>query len=324
LLILRYVINSCGRECVPEMGTEMNADPSLMKEPSPLDERERIISICNELLCSGRPFAEVLKEIKRLSDKPTRDTVELGSSGPMIGLANDCPAPAKELPVLRERALEPQPDPGSSVFQFFGPQRALRLRRTLFVIGFLVLSVSIIAGYVQLGAVARQPAPNRQNEIQLLQQLHDRGQFISKSLRPAIDNAGLRDAPTLNAAVKLRTGGAKAIRVLFAPGGGESFYYAASWPARGDDLEAERRQMTRLGILDRLAASCHNGTPFELLGSEPTFGNEGVAVNPLWTPAGCWVVVSVFAVDLSGPPNAPASSRQPGIQLVRSEAFPQP
>ena len=88
------------------MGTEMNADPSLMKEPSPLDERERIISICNELLCSGRPFAEVLKEIKRLSDKPTRDTVELGSSGPMIGLANDCPAPAKELPVLRERALE--------------------------------------------------------------------------------------------------------------------------------------------------------------------------------------------------------------------------
>jgi hypothetical protein len=104
---------------------------------------------------------------------------------------------------------------------------------------------------------------------------------------PRCDNAGLRDAPQLNAAVKLRTGGAKAIRVLFAPGGGESFYYAASWPSGGDDLEAERRQMTRLGILDRLVASCHNGTPVELLGSEPTFGNEGVAVNPLWTPAGC-------------------------------------
>src|SRR5215831_1249405 len=174
----------------PGKGTEMNSEPSLMKEPSPLDDRERIISICNELLCSGRPLSEVLAEIKRLSDKPIRDTVELGSSGPMIGLANDWPTPVKELPVLRERALEPQPDQASSVFQFFGAQRALRLRRTLFVIGFLVLSVSTIAGYVQLGAAARQPTPDRKNESQLLQQLHDRGQFISKSLRPAIDNAG--------------------------------------------------------------------------------------------------------------------------------------
>jgi hypothetical protein len=46
------------------------------------------LSICNELLCSRRPLAEVLEELKRLSDKPIRDTVELGSSGPMIGLAN--------------------------------------------------------------------------------------------------------------------------------------------------------------------------------------------------------------------------------------------
>ena len=302
----------------------MNAEPSLIEEPSPLEKRKRIILICNELLCSGRPFAEVLNEVKRLSDQSIRDAVDLGPPVPMIGLANDRSTPVDEdFPGLREQALEPQREQGSLGFQIFGPHRALRLRRTLFVIGFLVLSVSTIAGYVQLGAATRQPTPDRKNESHLLQQLRDRGQFISKSLRPAIDNAGLGDAPQLNAAVKLRTGGAKAIRILFAPGGGESFYYAASWP-NGDDFEAERRKMTRLGILDRLAASCHNGAPFELLGLEPPLDNEGVAVNPLWTPAGCWVVVSVFPVDLSGPPNAPVSSRQSGTQLVRSEAFPQP
>ena len=43
------------------------ADRVELKEPSPLEERERIISICNELLCSGRPLAEVVEEIKRLS-----------------------------------------------------------------------------------------------------------------------------------------------------------------------------------------------------------------------------------------------------------------
>ena len=127
-------------------------------------------------------------------------------------------------------------------------------------------------------------------------QLREQGRFISKSLRPALYNADLRNLPQLNAAVKLHVGGAQAIKLLFAPGGGESFYHAASWPSGGDDLEAERRKLTRLHILDRLAASCHNGAPFELLGLEPTSGNEGVAVNPLWTPAGCWVVVSFFPI----------------------------
>src|SRR5438270_6195674 len=315
----------------PGKGTEMSAELSLdnriadrveLKEPSPLEERERIISICNELLCSGRPLAEVVEEIKRLSDKPIRKTVELGFSGAMIGLANACRARVNEKsPVLPEQAPKPQPDQASSVFQFLGPQRTLRRRRRLFVIGLLGLSVATTVGYGQLGTAAREPAVNRQNEVQLLRQLHERGQFISKSLRPAIDNAGLTDAPKLNAAVKLVAGGAKAINVLFAPGGGESFYYTASSPSGGDDLEAERRNMTRLGILDRLAASCHNGAPFEVLGSEPSFGNEGVAVNPLWTPAGCWVVVSVFTIDLSGVRNTPASSKERVVQLGRSEEF---
>jgi len=44
-----------------------------LKKPSLLEDRERIISICNELLCSGQPLAEVLEEIKRLSDEPIRD-----------------------------------------------------------------------------------------------------------------------------------------------------------------------------------------------------------------------------------------------------------
>jgi hypothetical protein len=188
----------------------------------------------------------------------------------------------------------------------------------------VVLSLVTIGGYVQLGTAARQPTPNRQNELQLLRQLHEQGQFISKSLRPGLDNAELRDVRQINAAVKLHAGGAQAIKLLFAPGGSQSFYYVASWPNGGDDLETQRRQLTRLGILDRLAASCHNAAPFELLGSEPTSGNEGIAVNPLWTPAGCWVVVSFLSIDVSRVSNTPASWTAPGVQIGRSEALSQP
>jgi hypothetical protein len=292
-----------------------------LKKPL-LEDQEYIISICNELFCSGRPLAEVLEEVKkRLSDERIRNTVKPGAPAPIIGLAEDRPPP-----VLQEQVPEPQLNPGSSVL-ILRPgfmQRRLGRRGTLVAIGLVVLILVTIGGYVQLGTAARQPTPNRQSELQLLRQLHEQGQFISKSLRPGLDNAELRDVGQINAAVKLHAGEAQAITLLFAPGGGQSFYYVASWPNGGDDLEAQRRQLTRLGILDRLAASCHNAASFELLGSKPTFGNEGVAVNPLWTPAGCWVVVSFLSLDLSRVSNTPASWTVPGVQIGRLEALSQP
>ena len=324
-------------EVCPGKGTEMNADLSRdntiadcvgLKKPSLLEDQEHIISICNELFCSGRPLAEVLEDVKkRLSDEPKRNTVKLGAPAAMIGLPEDCPPPVSdELPVSQEQVPEPQLNPGSSIPSLRPGfmQRGLGRRGTVVAIGLVVLSLVTIGGYVQLGTAARQPTPNRQNELQLLRQLHEQGQFISKSLRPGLDNAELRDVRQINAAVKLHAGGAQAIKLLFAPGGSQSFYYVASWPNGGDDLETQRRQLTRLGILDRLAASCHNAAPFELLGSEPTSGNEGVAVNPLWTPAGCWVVVSFLSIDLSRVSNTPASWTAPGVQIGRSEALSQP
>ena len=304
-----------------------NAVSDRVNLPSLLADEERIISMCNELLRSGRPLAEVLEEIKRLSNRPISNLVELGASAPMIGLPRDWPTSENaELPVLQEQAPEPQPDLGSSVPipRSSLMQRGLGLRGTVVAIALVALSLVTIGGYIQLGTAAHQPTPNRQDEAELLRQLRDRGQFISKSLRPAIDNAELRDTLRLNAAVRLHMGGARVIKLLFAPGGGESFYYAASSPSGGDDLEAERRKLTQLGILDRLAASCHNGAPFELLASEPPSGNEGVAVNPLWTPAGCWVIVSVFPIDFSSVPNTPAPWTASGVQILRSEALPQP
>jgi len=88
--------------------------------------------------------------------------------------------------LANEEAPDPKPDQSSFLYRFFGPKRALRLRRTPFIVGLLVLSVATITGYVQLGTAARQPIPDQQNETQLLRQLHERGQLISKSLRPAI------------------------------------------------------------------------------------------------------------------------------------------
>ena len=42
--------------------------PPILKEPFPAaEDREKIIQACYELLCSDRPFSEVLAEAKRLS-----------------------------------------------------------------------------------------------------------------------------------------------------------------------------------------------------------------------------------------------------------------
>jgi hypothetical protein len=107
--------------------------------------------------------------------------------------------------------------------------------------------------------------------------------------------------------------------LLFAPGRGERSFYAGSWPSIDEGFEAQRQRLVGLGILDRLPANCHNGTAFELLGSRPIAGGEAVAVNPFWTPVGCWVVVRSFAIDsFLDVQKAPASSREPGIQIARS------
>src|SRR5438552_6892715 len=70
------------------------ADCVGLKKPSLVEDQEYIISICNELFCSGRPLAEVLEDVKkRLSDEPKRNTVKLGAPAAMIGLPEDCPPP---------------------------------------------------------------------------------------------------------------------------------------------------------------------------------------------------------------------------------------
>lgn len=256
--------------------------------------RERIIDICYELLCAGRPISDVLEEVKRLSHDPTRNAAAAGSPTPIELHRSVSHSSAVSL----EPMSEPQAGPDSSVL-LTRPglvQRLIGLGKPLVALGVILLSLVTIVGSVQLGT-ARQKV-DYQTEDQILRQLRERGQLISKSLLPALDNAELKDIRQPVVALKTLASGAQQIQLLFAPGGGESFYYAASWPSTGD-FETQRRRLVGLGILDRLPSSCHAGAAFELLGSAPTGGEVAIAVNPLWTPAGCWVVVSSFAISES-------------------------
>jgi hypothetical protein len=194
------------------------------------------------------------------------------------------------------------PHSSAPVAQYGLVQRLKLLRATIVALVAIVVSLVTMVAYFEFGNAGQQTHEH------IRQQLRERGQLISNSLRPALDNAELKDMPRLSAALKGHADGVQAIRLLFAPGGGERFYYAASWPDAGENFEAQRQHLVGLGILGRLPASCHNGIAFELLSSGPTADREAVAVNPLWTPLGCWVVVTSFVIDsFRGAQETPAS-----------------
>jgi hypothetical protein len=283
------------------------------KAPSLPANQERIIDICHELLCAGLPIADVLKEAKRLSHD-VDNTARLGASAPIESSGPVSHSSA----ALLEQASAPHANPGSSApFSQHGFVRqwvALRGRHLL-ALAVVLLSLATIVASVQLGA-ARQKA-ELQSDDQLRRQLRERGRLISDSLRPELDKAALKDIRQLDAALRRFASGTQGIRLLFAPGGSESFYHVASWPSDSEDLEAQRRQLVRLGILDRLPASCGDGEAFELLVSSTSAGDDGVAVNPLRSPAGCWVILSSFPID-SRPRlrTEPAALREAAVQTV--------
>ena len=70
------------------------------------------------------------------------------------------------------------------------------------------------------------------------------------------------------------------------------------------ELSAERDELSREGVLDRLAATCQGDLPFALRYAQPDGSDEIVtSVTPIRTPAGCWAVVTSFsAAALPGAP----------------------
>jgi two-component system, OmpR family, sensor histidine kinase ChvG len=133
----------------------------------------------------------------------------------------------------------------------------------------------------------------------LLRSVRDEGRVISQSLLPLLRNSDTDSLPALGQTLARFAGEVTTIKLLLAPagGGGDGFYYVASWPTvQPANLQAERETLAKQGVLDRLAQNCRGEMPFSLIYHRPTGGAEIVsAVTPLATAAGCWAVVASFS-----------------------------
>jgi two-component system, OmpR family, sensor histidine kinase ChvG len=139
----------------------------------------------------------------------------------------------------------------------------------------------------------------------LLRSVREQGRVMSQALVPLLSESIRPDLPQLSRVLARFADDITNVKLLFSPADRPGFFYVASWPAVSSaQLAAERDELVREGVLDRLAATCQGELPFALRYPLPTGTNEIVtSVTPLRTPAGCWAVVTSFsATSIPGAP----------------------
>ena len=268
-----------------------------LKNSSLSDDRERAIQACYELLCSGRPLAEILDEVKRFLDRSKGgrfDTV-----GDPVNATYEGSDDARTQTESRT-AHRPEPTPSSAVhhsrqfsdrlaaYSFMGRSRLLRLKMIIISMVFTLVPISFSVEFSKA----------HQGSNDLLQDVRDQGRVISQSLLPMLNNATIDDLPWLGRQLERFASKVTTITLLLSPAGsdGERFYYAGSWPI--SDLETERQALARQGVLDRLTESCRDAMPFSLIDDRSTARAEiFVAVTPTSTAVGCWAVVTTVSAD---------------------------
>jgi hypothetical protein len=273
-----------------------------LKIPPVPDDRDTIIQSCYELLCSGRPLAEVLDEAKRLSDLSKRTKPDTTGEPCNAGIADRPDAAASHRSTRSDSEVAHLPEPMSSSiinqaqrssgaltpYSFLWRLRSVRANMIVLTI---VLMLASAFTYVEFSKV------NQNIQYVQLQSMRDESRVISQSLLPLLKNAAIDDLPKLGSQLERFAGRATTIKLLLAPadGDGDKFYYAGSWPR--SDLEAERRILAQQGVLDRLSETCQRETPVSLIYDRPTGSTEIIAVTPLSTSIGCWAVVTTFSAD---------------------------
>lgn len=142
--------------------------------------------------------------------------------------------------------------------------------------------------YRQLEAAAED------NNRLLAAGIEAQGRMAAEALRPWLgeaDGDGLRRAADLVA--RLGAVGPD-LKLLFRPRGEAGFFYVASYPpAAATALETERRELERLGVLERLQGRCEAArAPAERFTDSRGVVVLLTSVTPIIAPSGCWVVVT--------------------------------
>lgn len=137
----------------------------------------------------------------------------------------------------------------------------------------------------------------------LLRSVREQGRVMMQALAPFLSENEHPPLPELGRALARFADDLTNVKLLFSPADRPGFYYVASWPAvPSAQLDAEREELAREGVLDRIVATCEGELPFALRYQTPGGNDEIVtSVTPLRTPAGCWAVVtSIGAGDVPG------------------------
>ncbi len=152
-------------------------------------------------------------------------------------------------------------------------------------------------------------AADADKQALLLRSVQTQGRLVAEVLRPALAAADLDTAQTvLETRVGDLAGPGAAVRLLFRPAGAaesaSAFVVAAMPSVPTALLAAERERLVRLGVLDRLQATCAGGGPVAIRSSGPGGTEETVtSVTAVHTELGCWVVITAHATAAYGLPS---------------------
>ena len=157
------------------------------------------------------------------------------------------------------------------------------------MLGLILLAVPIIIYHQFREADAAQKAL-------LLRSVREQGRVMTQALIPLLSETDRPALPQLGRVLARFADDITNVKLLLSPSDRPGFYYVASWPAvPSAQLEVERDELERAGVLDRLAATCEGDLPFALRYRLQGGSDEIVtSVTPLRTPAGCWAVVTSF------------------------------
>lgn len=157
------------------------------------------------------------------------------------------------------------------------------------LIGIFVLLPMVLYGEFERADEEKRQLVTRSS----LQQIR----LIADALRPTLDRGeGVPLADLNSELAKYNTSG-MVLKLMFQPiegNAGDGFYYVASTPVRRtEELDMERDELARLGILSDLARSC-TGEAMPQIRHESFAGHPEVltAVVPIKTRWGCWALVT--------------------------------
>ncbi len=130
----------------------------------------------------------------------------------------------------------------------------------------------------------------------LLNSVKEQGRMVKLAMTPLLSQSPPAPLPVIGRELARFGSEETRIRLLLRPAqisDGDGFFYVAATPARPNEyLEAEREQLQREGILERLATTCEAELPLALRYHTPEGRLDVVSsVMPIRSAAGCWAIV---------------------------------